>query len=46
MIPRCVAGKEVFTRGKTVYDYEKDDKLSLSYLEITRELMEFIGNEQ
>lgn len=45
-VPRCVAGKEVFTRGKTVYDYEKDDKLSLSYLEMTRELMEFIGYEQ
>lgn len=45
-IPRCVAGKEVFTRGKTVYEYEKDDKLSVAYLEIVRELMEFIGNEQ
>ncbi|MFN8670810.1 MAG: ParA family protein [Candidatus Sericytochromatia bacterium] len=45
-IPRCVAGKEVFTRGKTVYDYEKDDKLSAAYLEIVRELMEFIANEQ
>lgn len=43
-IPRCVAGKEVFTRGKTVYEYEKDDKLSLSYLEMTREIMEFIKN--
>lgn len=45
-IPRCVAGKEVFTRGKTVYEYEKDDKLSVAYLEIVRELMEFIANEQ
>lgn len=45
-IPRCVAGKEVFTRGKTVYEYEKDDKLSVAYLEIVRELVEFIANEQ
>lgn len=43
-VPRCVAGKEVFTRGKTVFEYEKDDKLSLAYLEICNELMEFIKN--
>ena len=45
-VPRCVAGKEVFTRGRSVYDYEKDDKLSLAYLEMAKELMEFISNEK
>lgn len=41
-VPRCVAGKEVFTRGKPVYEYEKDDKLSVAYLEMIGELMEYI----